>query len=82
MSEIRCVRCGQERPAVAAPPFRDELGQRLQNEICEVCWREWLFRQTQLINHYGLDVRQPPAREFLLKNLRVFLFGEAPEATE
>ncbi|MGH7544940.1 MAG: oxidative damage protection protein [Gemmatimonadota bacterium] len=76
MTEIHCVRCGQERPGVAAPPFRNELGERVQREICQGCWSEWLFRQTQLINHYGLDVRESAAREFLLKNLRAFLFGE------
>ena len=77
---VQCVRCGEERPGVATPPFRNELGQRIQSEICEVCWQEWLFRQTQLINHYGLDVRQAPAREFLLKNLKAFLFDEGPQA--
>lgn len=76
MTEIRCVRCGQERPGVAAPPFRNELGERIQREICQPCWGEWLFRQTQLINHHGLDVRESATREFLLKNLKVFLFGE------
>jgi Fe-S cluster biosynthesis and repair protein YggX len=78
MTEIQCVRCGQSRGAVAVLPFRNELGERIQREICQVCWGEWLFRQTQLINHHGLDVRENAAREFLLRNLRAFLFGEAP----
>jgi Fe-S cluster biosynthesis and repair protein YggX len=30
----------------------------------------------QLINHHGLDVRNPEAREFLRANVRAFLFGE------
>lgn len=29
-----------------------------------------------IINHYGLNVRDPKAREFLIANLRSFLFGE------
>lgn len=80
MTEIQCVRCGQTRAPVATPPFRNELGARIQREICQVCWGEWLFRQTQLINHHGLDVRENAAREFLLKNLRAFLFAEESSA--
>ncbi len=79
MPEIQCVRCGRAGSAVPAPPFRSELGTRIQEEICEACWGEWLQRQTQLINHYALDVRQLQAREFLLTSLREFLFGERSE---
>ena len=35
-----------------------------------------------LINHYGLNVRKPQAREFLVSNLRSFLFGEGEEQAE
>lgn len=82
MPPIRCVRCRQERPGVAVPPFRNDLGARIQREICEVCWGQWLQRQTQLINHYGLNVRETSARELLLANLREFLFGERPAEAE
>lgn len=61
---------------MAAPPFRDELGARIHQEICNVCWSEWLQRQMQLINHYALDVRTAQAREFLRRNVEAFLFGE------
>jgi Fe-S cluster biosynthesis and repair protein YggX len=72
-----CARCGQTgRKRIPAPPFPDELGQRVRNEICLPCWEEWKRRQMLLINHYGLRVRDPAAREFLLVNLRSFLFGE------
>lgn len=61
---------------MAAPPFKDELGARIHQEICNVCWSEWLQRQMQLINHYALDVRTAQAREFLRRNVEAFLFGE------
>jgi Fe-S cluster biosynthesis and repair protein YggX len=41
-----------------------------------VCWQEWLKTQQQLINHYGLNVRDPKAKEFLFANMEKFLFGE------
>lgn len=74
MSEVKCVRCGQTREGVEKAPFRNELGERVQAEICAVCWKEWLGYQTALINHYGLDVRDREAREFLTQNLEAYLF--------
>ncbi len=75
MNQILCTRCAEERAKLAAPPFRDELGQRIHKGICQVCWDEWLHRQMQLINHFALDVRKPEARELLRRNIEAFLFG-------
>ena len=33
-----------------------------------------------LINHYGLNVREAKAREFLYQNLDAYLFGSGDEA--
>lgn len=54
-------------------PFQNDLGQRLYEEVCGVCWGEWLRFQQQLINHYGLNLRDPKAREFLMEQMEGFL---------
>jgi Fe-S cluster biosynthesis and repair protein YggX len=81
MAEIRCVRCGREAEQLAKPPLRNELGTRVHESICRTCWGEWLGFQTALINHHGLDVRDAPAKEFLMSNMEAFLFrtGETEE---
>jgi Fe-S cluster biosynthesis and repair protein YggX len=82
-SDFSCTRCGRaDRERLAAPPFPDELGGRLVAEICAECWEEWKSRQMLLINHYGLKVRDPEARRFLIANLRAFLFGEGDGGAE
>jgi Fe-S cluster biosynthesis and repair protein YggX len=78
MSDVSCARCGQTRPRLAAPPFRSDLGNRIYDSICQVCWTEWLQQQTAIINHYALDLRDPRAREFLTMQTETFLFGQAP----
>lgn len=75
MSEIQCVRCGQKRQQLEKAPFRNDTGERIRAEICQTCWQEWLAYQTALINHYGLDVRERDARDFLMKNLEGYLFA-------
>lgn len=74
MSQISCVRCGRTGEQLAKPPLRNELGTRVHESICTDCWAEWLKFQTALINHHGLDVRDQPAREFLMSNMNAFLF--------
>lgn len=75
MTEIDCVRCERVGPRLDRPPLRNELGERVQASICRTCWGEWLAYQTALINHYGLDVRDREARDFLTQNMEAFLFG-------
>ena len=76
MSTLTCTRCGQERDQLPYRPFQNDIGLRVFERICNVCWQEWLKTQQQLINHYGLNVREPKAKEFLFANMEKFLFGE------
>lgn len=81
MTQVTCARCGQTRDAMAFQPFQNELGKRVFREICGACWGEWLLTQRQLINHYGLNVREQQAKDFLLRNMEQFLFrGEDVKA--
>lgn len=81
MDEIECSRCGEEALPLGKPPFRNELGRRIQKEICGDCWSDWLEHQTLLINHYGLDVRDPESRKFLFRQIEEVLLegGEGAE---
>lgn len=80
MSDIRCVRCGEERARVAFRPFPNDLGQRVYDQICAVCWAEWVAHQQALINHYGLNLQDRGARTFLYENLEEYLFTSGPPA--
>ena len=75
MADIQCSRCGKTVPGLGYAPLNNELGQRVQAEICQTCWAEWLKYQTMLINHYGLNVRDPDAKKFLMENMEKHLFS-------
>jgi Fe-S cluster biosynthesis and repair protein YggX len=74
MPTLKCVRCGHEREQMPFRPFQNDLGLRLYEQICNVCWSEWLQTQQQLINHYALNVRDPEAKQFLFQQMEQFLF--------
>ena len=78
---FRCTRCDREDSGrVERSPFPNQLGERIQAEICGECWEVWKERQMLLINHHGLKLHEAAAREYLYANLKAFLFGEG-EAT-
>jgi len=70
---IRCRRCEKDAPRMEKAPFRNAIGERVHEKICQDCWGEWLQHQTLLINHYGLDPRDPKAREFLYQQIETVL---------
>jgi Fe-S cluster biosynthesis and repair protein YggX len=74
MADIKCLRCGETKPGFERPPFPGAIGARVLEGICPACWQLWLKQQTMLINHYGLNVMDPQARQFLTRNMEAFLF--------
>ncbi|MEX2569698.1 MAG: oxidative damage protection protein [Gemmatimonadota bacterium] len=82
MAAIKCARCGKEGQPLPYAPLRSELGERIHAEICQDCWSEWLQYQTMLINHYGLNLRDPEAKTFLTEQTERFLYGGDTEEVD
>lgn len=74
MATVTCVRCGKVKEGFERPPFPGAIGARILEGTCPDCWADWLKQQTMLINHYGLNVMDPQARQFLTRNMEAFLF--------
>lgn len=80
--KIKCARCGEKRPPLGYAPVPTDLGQRIGAETCAECWKAWLLKQNQLINHYGLDVSNPDTHDFLFDNMKIFFFNEGVPLTQ
>lgn len=80
--DFECVRCGRKDQKMAFAPLPNELGQRAAAEICQTCWREWLMKQQQLVNHFGIDFTNPSSHEFLFDQMKIFLFNEGVDLTQ
>jgi Fe-S cluster biosynthesis and repair protein YggX len=77
---VKCVKLKQELPGLKRPPFPGELGQRVFENISQPAWELWQQQSTLLINHYGLNLRDPNAQKFLMEQMEEFFFS--PENTE
>ncbi len=80
--KIKCARCGQKQAPIGYAPIPTELGQRIAQQICQGCWAEWLKKQNQLINHYGLDLSNPDTHEFLFDQMKIFFFNEGVQLAQ
>jgi Fe-S cluster biosynthesis and repair protein YggX len=80
MASVTCTRCGETRDAVPYQPFPTDLGRRIREQICNTCWQDWLRVQQQLINHYGLNLRDQGAKDYLYAQLEQHLFTSAPRS--
>lgn len=77
--KFKCARCGQKNAPIGFAPVPTELGKKIGQEICADCWQEWLTKQKQLINHFGLDVSNPDSHDFLFDQMRIFFYDEGVE---
>jgi Fe-S cluster biosynthesis and repair protein YggX len=59
-----------------------DLGQRVYDNISQMAWDMWTQQVTILINHYGLNMADPNAQEFLQQQMEEFFFGVGAQMPE
>ena len=73
MQEITCSRCNRNTAPMPRVPFPGELGQKVHQQVCDVCWKEWLGAQVNMINEYRLSMVDPEHRAALTEQMKQFL---------
>ena len=73
---VQCVVLGEPSEGLTYVPYPGELGRRIYETVSQRGWQRWVDRQTMLINEYRLTPIDPKARQFLVKEMEKFLFGE------
>jgi len=75
---FRCQRptcmMGSRARQLPAPPFRDELGQRIYSSVCADCWNDWLRNYSvKVINELRLDLSTEHGQAEYDRYMREFL---------
>lgn len=75
---VRCIKCGEDKPALATPPFRagtklGDLGADIQRRVCAPCYRDWINMSVKLVNEMRLDTTDPRGQEVWLSQMKLFL---------
>lgn len=73
---VNCAYLKKEAEGLAFLPYPGELGKRIYAEISKEAWQLWLKHQTMLVNENRLNLADQRARQYLARQMELFLFGE------
>ena len=79
---VHCVKLGKEAEGLDRPPYPNELGQRIYENVSKEAWQMWLNHQTMLVNEMRLNLMDPEAQKFLMQQMEAYFFGEGAETPE
>jgi Fe-S cluster biosynthesis and repair protein YggX len=73
---VQCVHLKKEGEGMVFSPYPGELGKRIYNQISKEAWQLWMKHQTMLVNENRLNLADQRARQYLARQMELFLFGE------
>lgn len=71
--EASCRRCGLENPRLDRPPFNNDIGKQILENICTSCWQEWKDVSIKVINEYRLNLSSEEGSKIYDQHLKEFL---------
>jgi Fe-S cluster biosynthesis and repair protein YggX len=76
MSEriVHCRLLKQDLPGLERPPYRNEIGRLIYEQVSKEAWQKWLGDSVRLINTYRVDLASPEGQKFMLKQAAIY-FG-------
>jgi Fe-S cluster biosynthesis and repair protein YggX len=75
--KVFCVKFQREMAGMDEVPFEGHpLGQRIYDNVSKEAWKMWLEHMKMIVNEYRLNLGDPKAQEFLLKQMEDYFFGE------
>lgn len=74
---VHCVKLQKDLPGLKEVPFDGHpLGQRIYESVSQDAWKMWVEQMKMIMNEYRLNLANPEAQEFLLKQMEAYFFGE------
>jgi Fe-S cluster biosynthesis and repair protein YggX len=71
---VHCRLLKKDLPGLDRPPYRNELGQKLFDEVSKEGWQQWLKDSVRFINTYRVDLASSEGQKFMLKQCAIY-FG-------
>ena len=73
---VNCVKLKQELPGLDEPPFDNDLGRRVYDNVSLQAWGMWAEHCKMLLNEYRLNPARREDQELIARQLEQFFFGE------
>jgi Fe-S cluster biosynthesis and repair protein YggX len=79
---VHCVKLGKDLPGLARPPYKNELGKKIFENVSKEAWDMWLKDSVKYINTYRVDLASPEGQKFMFKQCGIYFGfeeGDLPE---
>ncbi len=76
---VKCRKLNKMLPGLPKPPYKNELGQKIYEEVSKEAWDMWLKESVRIINTYGVDLASKEGQELMLKQTAVYFGFEEGE---
>ncbi len=73
---VNCIKLGREAPGLEQPPFDNELGQKIYDQVSQEAWEFCKQQLTMVINEYQLTLANPEVQQRMMQQIEDFFFGE------
>ncbi len=71
---VHCRLLKKDLPGLDRPPYKNDFGQRLYNEVSKEAWQQWVKESVRFINTYRVDLATPEGQAFMFKQCAIY-FG-------
>ena len=72
---VKCVKFGRELPGLEEPPFDNELGRRIYENVSQDAWRMWIEHLKMVVNEYRLNLADREAQKQVRQYMEEFCCG-------
>lgn len=76
---VHCRLLKQDLPGLDRPPFRNDLGRRIYEEVSKEAWGKWRQDSVKFINTYRVDLASPEGQKFMMKQCAIYFGFEEGE---
>jgi Fe-S cluster biosynthesis and repair protein YggX len=76
---VHCIHLKKEAEGLAFAPYPGELGKRIYDSVSKEAFEMWKRHQTMLVNENRLNLADARARQYLVRQMEQFFFGEGAE---
>jgi Fe-S cluster biosynthesis and repair protein YggX len=64
---VHCRLLQKDLPGLDRPPYKNELGKKLYDEVSKEAWAQWLKDSVKYINTYRVDLASQEGQKFMLE---------------
>ena len=73
---VKCVKFQRELPGLDEPPFDNELGKRIYENVSKEAWKMWLEHLKMILNEYRLNLVERESQQIVKQQMEEYFFGE------